>query len=34
MILGGSFTSPIAGAAGDDFDIDYGPLGRISFRFV
>lgn len=34
VILGGSFTSPIAGAAGDDFDIDYGPLGRISFRFV
>jgi len=34
LILGGSFTSPIAGAAGDDFDIDYGPLGRISFRFV
>ena len=34
VILGGSFTSPIAGAAGDAFDIDYGPLGRISFRFV
>ena len=34
VILGGSFTSPIAGAAGDSFDIDYGPLGRISFRFV
>ena len=34
VILGGSFTSPIAGAAGDAFDIDYGPLGQISFRFV
>jgi len=34
VILGGSFTSPIAGAAGDAFDIDYGQLGRISFRFV
>ena len=34
VILGGSFTSPISGAAGDAFDIDYGPLGRISFRFV
>jgi 2-oxo-hept-3-ene-1,7-dioate hydratase len=34
VILGGSFTSPIAGAAGDDFEIDYGPLGRINFAFV
>ena len=34
VILGGSFTSPIAGAAGDEFHIDYGPLGSISFRFV
>jgi 2-oxo-hept-3-ene-1,7-dioate hydratase len=33
LILGGSFTSPIAGAAGDEFVIDYGPLGRISFGF-
>ena len=34
VILGGSFTSPIAGGAGDAFHIDYGPLGQISFRFV
>ncbi len=34
VILGGSFTSPIPGAAGDSFDIDYGPLGRITFGFV
>jgi 2-oxo-hept-3-ene-1,7-dioate hydratase len=34
VILGGSFTSPIAGAAGDAFEIDYGPLGSISFRFA
>jgi 2-oxo-hept-3-ene-1,7-dioate hydratase len=34
LILGGSFTSPIAGAAGDAFEIDYGPLGRITFRFT
>jgi 2-oxo-hept-3-ene-1,7-dioate hydratase len=33
IILGGSFTSPIAGGAGDDFEIDYGPLGKISFAF-
>lgn len=34
VILGGSFTSPIAGGAGDAFEIDYGPLGSISFSFV
>jgi len=34
VVLGGSFTSPIAGAAGDEFHIDYGPLGSISFSFV
>jgi 2-oxo-hept-3-ene-1,7-dioate hydratase len=34
IILGGSFTSPIAGAAGDQFEIDYGPLGRITFAFT
>ena len=34
VILGGSFTSPIAGVPGDDFEIDYGPLGSITFSFV
>jgi 2-oxo-hept-3-ene-1,7-dioate hydratase len=34
IILGGSFTSPIAGAAGDAFEIDYGPLGQITFAFT
>jgi 2-oxo-hept-3-ene-1,7-dioate hydratase len=34
IILGGSFTSPIPAAAGDEFNIDYGPLGIVSFRWV
>ncbi len=34
VILGGSFTSPIAGVPGDRFEIDYGPLGSITFRFT
>ena len=34
VILGGSFTSPIFGKAGDSFHVDYGPCGSISFRFV
>lgn len=34
VMLGGSFTRPIAAAAGDTFNIDYGPLGAIGFRFV
>ena len=34
VILGGSFTSPIAGVPGDDFEIDYGPLGSITFSFT
>jgi 2-oxo-hept-3-ene-1,7-dioate hydratase len=34
VILGGSFTSPIAGGAGDGFEIDYGPLGSITFGFA
>ena len=34
VILGGSFTSPIAGVAGDRFEIDYGPQGSIRFQFV
>jgi 2-oxo-hept-3-ene-1,7-dioate hydratase len=34
IVLGGSFTRPVAGTAGDVFHADYGPLGAISFRFV
>lgn len=33
-ILGGSFTRPVACAAGDTFHADYGPLGSISLKFV
>jgi 2-oxo-hept-3-ene-1,7-dioate hydratase len=34
IVLGGSFTRPVACAAGDGFHADYGPLGSISVRFV
>jgi len=34
IVLGGSFTRPVACAAGDTFHADYGPLGCISVRFV
>jgi 2-oxo-hept-3-ene-1,7-dioate hydratase len=34
VILGGSFTSPILGVAGDTFHVDYGPCGSVAFRFV
>lgn len=34
IILGGSFTRPVACAAGDTFHADYGTLGSISVRFV
>ena len=34
VVLGGSFTRPVAAAAGDTFHADYGPLGAIAFRFV
>jgi 2-oxo-hept-3-ene-1,7-dioate hydratase len=34
VVLGGSFTRPVACAAGDTFHADYGPLGSISVRFV
>jgi 2-oxo-hept-3-ene-1,7-dioate hydratase len=33
-VLCGSFTRPVACAAGDTFHADYGPLGSISLRFV
>jgi 2-oxo-hept-3-ene-1,7-dioate hydratase len=34
IVLGGSFTRPVACAAGDVFHADYGPLGSVSLRFV
>ena len=34
VILAGSFTRPVAGAAGDNFHVDYGPLGAVAFRLV
>ena len=34
VVLAGSFTRPVAAAAGDVFHVDYGPLGAIAFRFV
>ena len=34
IVLGGSFTRPVACAAGDVLHADYGPLGSISVRFV
>jgi 2-oxo-hept-3-ene-1,7-dioate hydratase len=34
VILGGSFTAPVAAKAGDTFHFDYGPCGSVAFRFV
>ncbi|MDB5818612.1 MAG: hpaH [Rhizobacter sp.] len=34
VVLGGSFTRPTPAVAGDNFHIDYGPLGAVAFRFV
>ena len=34
IILSGSFTRPVAVAAGDTFNADYGELGSVSCRFV
>ncbi|MCC7151521.1 MAG: 2-oxo-hepta-3-ene-1,7-dioic acid hydratase [Rubrivivax sp.] len=34
VVLAGSFTRPVAAAAGDSFHVDYGPLGAVSFRFA
>lgn len=34
IVLGGSFTRPVACEKGDVFHADYGPLGSISARFV
>jgi 2-oxo-hept-3-ene-1,7-dioate hydratase len=34
VILAGSFTRPVEVSAGDTIQVDYGPLGNISCRFV
>ena len=34
VVLAGSFTRPTHAVAGDNFHVDYGPLGAVSFRFV
>ena len=34
IVLGGSFTRPVAASAGDVFHADYGPLGSIALRFT
>ena len=34
IVLAGSFTRPVPAQRGDVFDADYGPLGRLQFRFV
>ena len=34
VVLGGSFTRPVTAQAGDNFHVDFGPLGSIAFRFV
>lgn len=34
VILGGSFTRPVAARPGDTFHVDYGTMGAISCRFI
>lgn len=34
VVLAGSFTRPTAAKAGDNFHVDYGPLGSVTFRLV
>jgi 2-oxo-hept-3-ene-1,7-dioate hydratase len=34
IVLAGSFTKPVPAKAGDVFDVDYGPHGRLQFEFV
>ncbi|MBK0391450.1 2-oxo-hept-4-ene-1,7-dioate hydratase [Ramlibacter algicola] len=34
VVLAGSFTRPVGARRGDEFDADYGPLGRFQFRFT
>jgi 2-oxo-hept-3-ene-1,7-dioate hydratase len=34
VVLAGSFTRPTPAVRGDTFQVDYGPLGAVAFRFV
>ena len=34
IVLAGSFTRPVAAKVGDLFEADYGPLGKLAFKFV
>lgn len=34
IVLAGSFTRPVPAQSGDEFEADYGPLGKLQFRFV
>lgn len=34
IVLAGSFTRPVPAQSGDEFEADYGPLGKLKFRFV
>jgi 2-oxo-hept-3-ene-1,7-dioate hydratase len=34
VVLAGSFTRPTTAVAGDNFHVDYGPLGSVAFQFV
>ncbi len=34
VVLAGSFTRPVTAQPGDEFRVDYGPLGAIAFSFV
>lgn len=34
LVLAGSFTRPVAARPGDVFEVDYGALGELRFRFV
>jgi 2-oxo-hept-3-ene-1,7-dioate hydratase len=34
IVLAGSFTKPVPAKVGDVFDADYGPLGRLQFKFI
>jgi 2-oxo-hept-3-ene-1,7-dioate hydratase len=34
VVLAGSFTRPTTAQAGDNFHVDYGPLGSVTFRMV
>ena len=34
IVLAGSFTKPAPAKVGDVFDADYGPLGKLAFRFT